>query len=82
MATHAQDVRRRVPPPFVQPPKERVPGRGRFTSVLLAVGAILLILASGILAVIFYTQTTEGAADSATNAMPGEILRPMVDLSE
>lgn len=82
MASHVQDMPRGVPAPREQPPEERVPGRGRFTSVVLAIGAIALILASGIVAVFYYARSTEPNPETPSGAQPGEILRPMVDLSK
>lgn len=83
MASHAHnhDIPSRVSTPFKRASKVRVPGRGRFTSVMMALAVIGLIFAAGFLVVFIYTQTTEDAPHRATQAEQGEIIRPMVDLT-
>lgn len=84
MTSHSRETPNRISTPFEREPKARVPGRGRFTSVMIAIGTILLILAAGALVVVVYDQTTTQESPTAEDAewdAEWDIVRPEAEMN-
>lgn len=88
MTSPQTDIPNRISTPFKRASKVTLPGRGRFTSAMLAIGAIVLMLLSGVLVFFIYDQTTtqdegvQAQAQAQTDAEHGEMRRPVVDLAK
>lgn len=79
MPTHA-DLPRKTRSPFHREPKPRVPGRGRFTSLLIALGTIALLVLAGIGVVFIYDEAVEDAPTEVAETWYRS--GPLVDLSD
>lgn len=69
-----------APSPFRSASRVSLPGRGRFASVMLALGTILLMIVAGVLVVFTYLEAVEDAPREA--AEDGFLLRPEVDMAK
>lgn len=69
-----------APSPFRSASRVSIPGRGRFTSAVLALGVIALMMLVGVLVVFTYLEAVEDAPQEAIEA--GYVNEPMVDMAK
>jgi hypothetical protein len=79
MASRSESVPH-APSPFRSASRVSIPGRGRFTSTLLALGVIALMVLAGVLVIFTYLHAVEDAPREAAEF--GYINEPMVDMAK
>jgi hypothetical protein len=79
MAAHSESFPH-APSPFRRATRPSIPGRGAFSSVMLALGTITLLMLGGVFIVLTYLAAVEDAPREA--AEDGFVSHPLVNLDE